>query len=55
MKPILSEADYERLLAMETSFLVPEKASRRLQVSATLIYKTGPMRIDRFGCCTRER
>lgn len=45
----MSEAHYERLSAMDTSFLVLEKPSSPLQVSATLIYKIGPMRTKGGG------
>jgi len=37
------ETNYERLSAMDTSFLVLEKPHSPLHVSATLIYEAGPM------------
>ncbi|MBJ22691.1 MAG: wax ester/triacylglycerol synthase family O-acyltransferase [bacterium] len=39
----MSTAHYERLTAMDTSFLVLEKPWSPLHVSATLIYEAGPM------------
>lgn len=39
----MSQGHYERLSAMDTSFLVLEKPSSPLQVSATLIYEKGPL------------
>ena len=39
----MSSSHYERLSAMDTSFLVLEKPWSPLHVSATLIYEAGPM------------
>lgn len=39
----MSSHDYERLTAMDTSFLVLEKPWSPLHVSATLIYEAGPL------------
>ena len=39
----MAEPYYERLTAMDTSFLVLEKPWSPLHVSATLIYETGPL------------
>lgn len=39
----MSEGSYDRLSAMDTSFLVLEKPSSPLHISATLIYEAGPL------------
>ena len=39
----MSRPHYERLTAMDTSFLVLEKPWSPLHVSATLIYEAGPL------------
>ncbi len=39
----MSKAHYERLTAMDTTFLVLEKPWSPLHVSATLIYEAGPL------------
>ena len=39
----MPEGYFERLSAMDTSFLILEKPSSPLHVSATLIYEAGPM------------
>ena len=38
-----SHPHYERLTAMDTSFLILEKPESPLHVSATLIYEAGPL------------
>jgi len=45
----MSEAWYERLTAMDASFLVFEKPASPLHVSATLLYELGPMATDAGG------
>jgi WS/DGAT/MGAT family acyltransferase len=39
----MSQGNYERLSAMDTSFLILEKPSSPLHISATLIYDSGPL------------
>ncbi len=45
----MSDPWYERLTAMDTSFLVLEKPWSPLHVSATLIYEAGPMTTSQGG------
>ena len=44
-----SQPHYERLTAMDTSFLILEKPESPLHVSATLIYETGPLATEDGG------
>ena len=45
----MSQTHYERLTAMDTSFLILEKAQSPLHVSATLIYEAGPLALPGGG------
>jgi WS/DGAT/MGAT family acyltransferase len=45
----MSDVHYERLSAMDSSFLILEKPSSPLHVSATLIYEAGPLAKDDGG------
>ena len=44
-----SHPHYERLTAMDTSFLILEKPESPLHVSATLIYEAGPLATEDGG------
>ena len=45
----MSQTHYERLTAMDTSFLILEKPQSPLHVSATLIYEAGPLALPGGG------